>query len=170
MLGTDSRYAGTAERDCQDLDLVIERDVEPALIGRALAGGLHTIAFEDQAMTVRRYREIAEGGPAGDGAGRRPELVPLGSAIDELRMIKDEAEIGLIARACAITAEAFSAMLDRLCPGMTERVYALALERTMVDLGAEAPAVDSIVASGPHGAIPHHVAGNREGSAATTPT
>src|SRR5260221_4487527 len=113
-------------------------------------------------MTVRRHREVPRAGPAGDGAGRGPELVPMGSAIDELRMTKDEAEIGLIARACAITAEAFSAMLDRLCPGMTERVYALALERTMVDLGAEAPAFVSIVASGPHGAIPLHFPCNRE--------
>jgi Xaa-Pro aminopeptidase len=31
-----------------------------------------------------------------------------------------------------------------------------------VDLGAEAPAFDSIVASGPNGAIPHHGPGNRE--------
>ena len=169
VLGTDSRYAGTAERECQDLELMIERDVESALVRRALADGLHTIAFEDLAMTVCRYREIADAergdrgpGDRGPGDQHRPELVPLGSAIDELRMIKDEAEIGLIARACTITAEAFSAVLDRICPGVTEREYALALERTMVDLGAEAPAFDTIVASGPHGAIPHHVPGNRE--------
>lgn len=164
LLGTDSRYAGTAERECQDVELVIERDVESVLVRRALADGLRTIAFEDQAMTVRRYRAITDGEPGTGGAGgqRRPELVPLGSAIDVLRMIKDETEIGLIARACTITAEAFSAVLDRLSPGVTEREYALALERTMVDLGAEAPAFDSIVASGPHGAIPHHVPGNRE--------
>jgi Xaa-Pro aminopeptidase len=161
VLGTDSRYAGTAERECQDVELVIEREVESALVRRALADGLRTIAFEDQAMTVRRYREVADG-QAGAGGQHRPELVPLGSAMDELRMIKDEAEIGLIARACTITGEAFSAVLDRLCPGVTEREYALALERTMVDLGAEAPAFDSIVASGPNGAIPHHGPGNRE--------
>ncbi len=161
VLGTDSRYAGTAERECQDIELVIEREVESALVRRALADGLRTIAFEDQAMTVRSYREVS-GGEPGVRSQRRPELVPLGSAIDELRMVKDEAEIGLIARACTITAQAFSAALDRLFPGVTEREYALALERAMVDLGAEAPAFDSIVASGPHGAIPHHVPGDRE--------
>jgi Xaa-Pro aminopeptidase len=31
----------------------------------------------------------------------------------------------------------------------------------MIDLGAEAPAFDTIVASGPNGAIPHHVPGDR---------
>jgi Xaa-Pro aminopeptidase len=161
VLGTDSRYAGTAERECQDLELLIEREVEPALVGRALADGLRIIAFEDQAMTVRRYRELTDGDRAASGQPG-PELVPLGGKMDGLRMVKDEAEIKLLARACTITAEAFSAVLDRLCPGVTEREYALALERTMVDLGAEAPAFDSIVASGPHGAIPHHVPGNRK--------
>jgi Xaa-Pro aminopeptidase len=155
VLGTDSRYAGTAEKECEDLELVIERDVESRLIRRALSDGHTVIAFEDRVMTVSRYREVAEIEP-------RPRLVPLGSAIDELRMIKDEVEIGLIARACTITAEAFSAMLDRICPGATEREYALVLERTMVDIGAEAPAFDTIVASGPHGAIPHHIPGSRE--------
>src|SRR5215467_12666196 len=46
ILCTDSRYAGTAERDCQDTELVIERNVEPALVGRALARGWRTIMFE----------------------------------------------------------------------------------------------------------------------------
>jgi Xaa-Pro aminopeptidase len=155
VLGTDSRYAGTAEKQCEDLELVIERDIEPVLVRRALSDGYAVIAFEDRAMTVCRYREVQDIEP-------RPELVPVGSAIDDLRMIKDEAEIGLIARACSITADAFSAVLDRLRPGVTEREYALALERTMVDLGAEAAAFESIVASGPHGAIPHHVPANRE--------
>jgi Xaa-Pro aminopeptidase len=35
------------------------------------------------------------------------------------------------------------------------------LERAMVDLGAEAPAFDTIVASGENGAIPHHSPGER---------
>ena len=46
-------------------------------------------------------------------------------------------------------------------PGRTEREVAILLERAMVDLGAEGPAFDTIVASGPHGAIPHHSPGSR---------
>jgi Xaa-Pro aminopeptidase len=76
-------------------------------------------------------------------------------------MVKDEDEIALLGRACSITAEAFSAVLGRLRPGVTEREYAIGLERTMIDLGADGLAFDSIVASGPNGAIPHHTPGNR---------
>ena len=44
---------------------------------------------------------------------------------------------------------------------MTERDLAVRIERTMADLGAERPAFDTIVASGPNGAIPHHVPSGR---------
>jgi len=46
-------------------------------------------------------------------------------------------------------------------PGLTERQLAAALDRRMVDLGAERPAFDTIVASGPNGAIPHHAPTDR---------
>ena len=39
---------------------------------------------------------------------------------------------------------------------MTERELAVLIERAMVDADAEKPAFDTIVASGPNGAIPHH--------------
>ena len=160
VLATDSRYAGTAQRESPDTELMIERDVAAVLVRRALDRGLGRIAFEDQDLTVQRHRGLTA--ITGSGAGAAgPDLVPAGAAIDELRMVKDEAEIALLARACAITGEAFSAVLGRLRPGVTEREYAVALERAMIDLGAEAVAFGSIVASGPNGAIPHHVPGDR---------
>ncbi len=150
VLATDSRYAEAAVRDCPDLELVVERFIEPALIRLAATRGLGTVAFEAQEMTVQRHAELSalDGGPA---------LVPLGSVVEELRMVKDETEIALLARACSITAEAFAAALPHIAAGRTEREFAVLLERAMIDLGAEAPAFDTIVASGPNGAIPHHV-------------
>ncbi len=155
VLATDSRYAEAAARDCGDLELVVDRFIEPALTSLAATRGLGVVAFEAQEMTVERHAELAalEGGPA---------LVPLGRVVEELRMVKDEAEIALLARACAITAEAFAAVLPDVTPGRTEREFAVLLERAMIDLGAEAPAFGTIVASGPNGAIPHHAPGGRE--------
>ncbi len=163
VLCTDFRYAGTAERECADIELVVKRDVEAALVGLALAAGRRKIAFEDREMTVQRHRVLATPG-ASDGAGHAdgaPELVPLGGLIDDLRIVKDEAELAMLARACEITGEALTAVLGLLRPGVTERDFAVALERAMVDLGAEEPAFGTIVASGPNGAIPHHVPGHR---------
>ncbi len=75
VLATDYRYAGTAQRESPDTELVIERDVASALVRRALASGLGTIAFEDRTLTVQRHRELA----AADGPGSAsPVLVPAG--------------------------------------------------------------------------------------------
>ncbi|HXW47073.1 MAG TPA: Xaa-Pro peptidase family protein [Streptosporangiaceae bacterium] len=147
ILATDSRYAGAAARDCADLELVIERALEPALAAVAAGRGWRRLAFEAQEMTVERYEALA---------GLADPLIPLGHVVEELRMVKDETEIGLLATACAITSAAFEGLLASIAPGVTERELAVRLERAMVDLGAEGVAFDTIVASGPNGAIPHH--------------
>ena len=152
VLATDSRYAEAAERDCPDIEIASERDIEVALTQRAAGLDWRTLAFEAQDMTVERHAVLAAL-PGG------PRLVPLGHVVESLRMVKDEAEIALLARACTITAEAFAEILGSIVPGRTERDLAVQLERAMVDLGAEAPAFDTIVASGPNGAIPHHSPG-----------
>jgi Xaa-Pro aminopeptidase len=154
LLATDSRYAEAAERDCPDIEIASEREVEPALAKLAVARGYRTLAFEAQDMTVERHATLT----ALAGSMR---MVPLGHVVEALRMIKDDAEIALLARACAITAEAFAGILGLIVPGQTERNLAVLLERAMIDLGAEALAFDTIVASGPNGAIPHHAPGNR---------
>jgi Xaa-Pro aminopeptidase len=154
VLATDSRYAEAAERDCPDIEIATERDVEVALAQRAAGLGVRVLAFEAQDMTVERHAALAA---LADG----PRLVALGHVVESLRMIKDEAEIALLARACAITAAAFAEILGAIVPGRSERDLAVLLERAMIDLGAEAPAFSTIVASGPNGAIPHHSPGSR---------
>jgi Xaa-Pro aminopeptidase len=157
VLATDSRYAEAAARDCPDLELVVERQVDTALAALAARRGGEVLAFEAQDLTVERFTALTE---AGIG-NVPPRLIPLGRAVEQLRMVKDEAEIELLARACAITSAAFEAQLGLIRPGVTERDFAVALERAMVDLGAEGLAFDSIVASGPNGAIPHHSPSSR---------
>src|SRR5215469_12015464 len=154
VLATDSRYAETAERNCPDVELVIAHQAEQALVRLAVERGCRLLAFEAQEMTVERHADLSllEGGP---------RLVPLGRVIERLRMVKDETEIALLARACAITCEAFTDALSSIVPGRSERELAVLLERAMIDRGAEAAAFPAIVASGPNGAFPHHAPGER---------
>jgi Xaa-Pro aminopeptidase len=154
VLGTDSRYAETAERNCPDVELVTEYQIELAMARLAAVRGCRTLAFEAQEMTVERHGELS----ALDGGLR---LVPLGRVVEQLRMVKDETEIALLARACAITCQALASVLPGIVPGRSERELAVLLERAMIDRGAEAVAFPTIVASGPNGAIPHHSPGER---------
>lgn len=150
VLATDGRYAGTAMRVCPELQCVVDRATAKVLADR-VSGRL---AVEEHDLTVERHDELAE---QADGV----ELVRLGHAVEELRRVKDEEEIALLREACAITDRAFDAVLPTIRPGVSEREVAIALERALVDLGAQRPAFTAIVASGPNGAIPHHVPGTR---------
>lgn len=154
VLATDWRYAGAARRDAADLELLTERFIEPALARLATERQLTRLAFEAQEMTVQRHQEFAAAAPGLD-------LVPLGQAVEQLRVVKDEAEIALLAQACAITSQAFDQIIGQIRPGLTERELAVLVECTMAELGAEQPAFETIVASGPNGAIPHNAPSGR---------
>jgi Xaa-Pro aminopeptidase len=154
LLATDSRYALAAERDCPDVQLVVQRFLVPALGEIAAARGYTKLLFEAQQMTVATHLRLAT---EADGV----LLEPFGQIIEELRTVKDAEEISLLARACQISSRALEELLPEIGPGLTERQVATAVERRMVDLGAEALAFDTIVASGPNGAFPHHRAGER---------
>ncbi len=59
LLATDFRYAGAAQRDAPDLELVTERFIEPALAVEASRRGIARLAFEAHEMTVERHAELA---------------------------------------------------------------------------------------------------------------
>ena len=154
VLATDSRYALAAERDAPDLELLTERSVEDALAAEAARRGVRTLAFEAHEMTVERHAEVA-----GKAAG--VTTVPFGRKIEELRMVKDPSELELIAAACRISSQALADVLPQIRPGLSERALASLLDYRMAQLGADRPAFETIVASGPNGAIPHHAPTDR---------
>jgi Xaa-Pro aminopeptidase len=154
VLATDSRYALAAQRDCPDLELIVERFLEPRLAAEMTARDMRTVAFEAHEVTVERHAELA-------AKAEGVRLVPFGRKIEELRSVKDPSELELLAAACRISDQAIADTFARIRPGVTERQLAAALDRRMVDLGAERPAFDTIVASGPNGAIPHHAPTDR---------
>jgi Xaa-Pro aminopeptidase len=165
VLATDSRYAPAAGRDCPDLELITERFVEPRLAAEMAARGLRTAAFEAHEMSVQRHRDLL-------AAAEGVTLVPFGRKIEELRTVKDQSELELLATACRISCQALADTFALIRPGLTERRLAAALDARMADLGAERPAFDTIVASGPNGAIPHHAptwSPRRSGPAARPP-
>jgi Xaa-Pro aminopeptidase len=155
LLATDARYAGAALRDAPDLDLATERFIEAKLATEASRRGYRKLAFEAHEMTVERHEELV---------ARAEGVVtqPFGQQIETLRMVKDSQEIENLTEACRLTDAALAEVLPRIRAGMTERMLATLLDHTMTLLGADRPAFDTIVASGPNGAIPHHAPGGRE--------
>jgi Xaa-Pro aminopeptidase len=154
VLATDSRYTLAARRDCPDLELITERFIEPKLAAEMASRGMRTVAFEAHEMTVERHAEL-------ETNSEGVKVIPFGRKIEELRTVKDPSELELLSTACRISVAAIADVFAQIRPGVTERQLAAALDQRMVDLGADGIAFETIVASGPNGAIPHHVPADR---------
>ena len=126
-----------------------------ALAGGIQARGFTVVGFEDTVTTVAHFRQLTE------ALGDSVRLVPVADAIDTLRAVKTERELGLIRQALDLTDIAFERAAAHLQAGMTERQLADFIDQQFRDLGSDGQAFDTIVASGPNAARPHHAPGNR---------
>lgn len=118
--------------------------------------GWKRVGFEDQALIVAYHQELV------NELGGASDLVPLGGATSDLRVVKDAEEMRLLERAIAITDKVFIEAASALRPGMTEAEVARRIEDAYVPAGADGIGFHTIVASGPHAARPHHKPGDRQ--------
>lgn len=152
LLATDGRYEVQAGEQSPDLPLLIDRQTLPAL-ARGLAGhGIVEVLCEDTA-SIGEMEALR--------AGLRA-VTPRGGLVEQLRALKEPAEIEVLARACAISAEAFGQVMLEVRPGWAELKVARRLEQLFGELGAEDRAFPTIVGSGPNAAVPHHAPTTRE--------
>jgi Xaa-Pro aminopeptidase len=146
---TDFRYV---EQSAAEMVGDWERTISPDLIETLpdlLPEGKLRLAFEDAHMSVRTHGRMRELIP------ERVELVAGGDAVESLRAVKDADEIRRIGEAAKVADAALRQIMEQGLVGRTELDVAVALERAMEDLGAQCRAFPSIVAAGPHGALPH---------------
>jgi Xaa-Pro aminopeptidase len=154
-LATDDRYAEAAAQSCVDVEVISDRDVAAALVRHAGRQGWRRIGLERDHVSLSLGERLA--GTAQD----QVELGDLGGAVETLRADKEPGEVALVEQACQISAAALAALLADRLRGRSEFEVARDLEARMLALGAEGLAFESIVASGPNGAIPHHTPGDR---------
>lgn len=88
-------------------------------------------------------------------------LVPMSNAIEEIRRNKEPEEITAIMEAIAAATNAFKDILELVTPGRTEKEIADELDHAMRRHGAQGPSFETIVASGPRGALPHAQPGDK---------
>ncbi|MCU0653213.1 MAG: Xaa-Pro peptidase family protein [Candidatus Pacebacteria bacterium] len=93
---------------------------------------------------------------------RKRKLVPISNAIEQLRKVKNDAEIALIKKAVAITDKTFAELVKITKPGVTEFWLKRKSEEIMQDLGAQGCSFPSIIAAGKGGADPHYEGSNRK--------
>jgi Xaa-Pro aminopeptidase len=149
---TDGRYTTQSAAQVPDLEPVIDRAGPVVLAGASAGLGVTRLGFESDAVTVDAHAALVDA--AGDAVvlHRAPGLVA------RLRLVKDEAETAALRAACTAADAAFADLLAAggLRAGRSERDVAYELETRMRVHGATGPAFETIVAAGPHSAVPHH--------------
>lgn len=149
---TDGRYDGQSEDEVPDIERRIQRGTPVGpVVERAVEAGLSAIGFEADTVSWSTGEELRERAHEQELDARA-----LTQQVEHLRAVKDDHELAALRAASRITSVLLDDLLETLRPGCTEREIALHLERTMIELGAEERAFESIVASGPNSAVPHH--------------
>ncbi len=152
-LATDFRYTEQAAQQAPDYRVIRMAAGYDWFSEVVSASGARSIGIEDESVTVAAYKVLTEKLQALDTA---PEFVSTADMADQLRAVKDAAELETLIKAIEIADEAVETVAAGIRPGMTERQIAWDIERAMRSLGADGLSFPTIVASGPNGAKAHH--------------
>jgi Xaa-Pro aminopeptidase len=151
----DERGEGRPPEDLRSLVIGSpEGDTAVAAADLAVELRADSLAVEEHHLTVARHRAI------GTAVSALP-LSDLRSAVEQLRLVKDEHEIAALRIAAEIADQALGELLESILVGRTERHLALELERRLVDHGAEGAAFPTSVGTGPHSGTARHVPTDR---------
>jgi len=156
VLVTDGRYAEQSVEQIAAAGAGVTVEVAPAARQAEVCAGLvrgagaarvgleaaHVSWARQQAMATKWFPGV--------------ELVATLGLVEGLRRAKDAGELARVARAAAIADRALASVVDQLEEGPTEAAFGLALDTEMRRLGAAGPSFETIVASGPNAAKPHH--------------
>jgi Xaa-Pro aminopeptidase len=131
---------------------------DEALVNCLAEIAVSTVGFEAGHLTVARHEWLVR-----TAAARRAAVTfrPTERVVEQARVVKDAGEIAALREAARRLTPVASAALDMVRPGVAERAVAGRIEAAIREAGFERPAFDTIVASGPNGALPHYRAGDR---------
>jgi len=150
---TDGRYTEQAHEQVQGAKVLIGKGPALEAIAQQIAKHkLKSVAIEAEHLTVAQRSRFRKMLPP------KMKLRETSGMIEQLRTIKDAAELQAIRKAVTLGAELFNVVLKAIRPGVREAEVAAELEFAARQRGAEGMSFETIVASGPRSALPHGVA------------
>jgi len=157
VLVTDGRYVEQAQAQIRDSGAAV-RIVEARTAAATLDAVASVLAHD--ANVGCESADLTVGAHARYVAALGREMIPLNGLVEELRRSKSEAEVERIVFAADTADKALADVRDLLVRSMnepiTERDVRDELEYRMRRHGADGPSYETIVATGPNAARPHH--------------
>jgi Xaa-Pro aminopeptidase len=158
FLFTDSRYHLQALAEAAGFQVMLYPRGLLALLEKLLPRlAIRRLAFESHYILHTAALALMK-----TAATIEVEAVPVTALVERLRVEKSDEELAAIRRAVRLNEEVFREVFATLRPGRREREVALQIETLMRQKGAERPSFDTMVASGPNGALPHAIPSERE--------
>lgn len=154
-LFTDSRYTTQASEEVEaaQVQIVASSPAVAAVQWLAAQPGVSRSGFDPARTTVA---ELARWKAELPSQLRRSFLEAIPAPfVEQLRMVKDEDELAVMAEAALVGCRLFEGMLKFMRPGVAEIEVAAELEHQARMLGAEGMSFETIVASGARSAMPH---------------
>jgi Xaa-Pro aminopeptidase len=153
VLATDFRYTEQAVAEAPDFEILrIASNLDdwfPGLVGEM---GIKQMGFETEDISYDFHSRL-------QASLRKKKvtakLVPVSGLVEDVRAVKEPAELELLREAAAITDAAYESVAESIKPGVTEKEIAWELEKAMRERDSQALAFGIIVASGPRAALPH---------------
>lgn len=154
-IATDGRYLTQVAEEVPDIEALIARSSAKGLL-EELSEPVR-VGIEAAHLTVAELDSLQEACP------EEVSLVPVTGMIEPLRLVKDGEEITALSDVAELASQAFRDLLNDggVAAGRTEIDVAADLEYRMRKAGSEHTSFDTIVASGPNSAKPHHGASDR---------
>jgi Xaa-Pro aminopeptidase len=148
-LFTDGRYTSQAAQEVKGARVVITKGPGIEEVARAAGKAkLKQLGFESEHMPYSSFRQLSQ-------ALRPLRAVPVSGTVEQLRAIKDPAEVEQIRAAVLFGSSLFQPLLASIRPGAAESMVAGELEFQARKAGAEGMSFDTIVAAGARSALPH---------------
>ncbi len=161
LICADSRFWAQIDDEVPDFALVRSEGGDSLVVDALAAWAAlddrderaRSLGFQGDLVTYAGHRRLRR-----RFAGR---LRDLGGGLSVLREVKGPDEVRVMKTAAALADAALEAVVAQGLRGRSEADVAWAIDQALHAVGAEAPAFATIVAAGPHGALPHAIPGER---------
>src|ERR1700676_2910818 len=147
---TDGRFTVQAKQETQGLHIELQKGALFTALGELLKRkGWKRSGYEPGQLTVAQLEAIKK------AAGSKWQGIDAGGVVGSLRMRKDAQELAVMRKAAILAGDVLEGVLPMLKPGIRESEVAAEIEYQMRKRGASGASFETIVASGPRGALPH---------------
>ena len=147
---TDGRFTVQAKEETRGVAVELQQGGLFASVGAFLRKkGLRRIGYDANQLTVTQWNSLRK------ALGSKGRGFEANSVVERLRMRKDPQELSVMRRAAVLAGEVLEGVLKLVKPGVREIELGAEIEYQMKKRGASGASFETIVASGPRGALPH---------------